>query len=241
MQNHLKLSIAVLMLGTVACSQANNQRPTNTPLPLPSPTPVFVAGLRSTSTRAPTERPTSSPSPMATSTATATETPAPLAVSAPRSESDVPTILSHAAAPTAIVHALSAASIESNVYWFKSGDEDQLMVQYASPLRYRPGYEELLQRVKEIVAPYFMKIESPFYTLWIAATDITGTSDIVLRLDRYTVERWSRGEIGDADFYNNGFVPAQVIITCEGGECTGIPPTPFPKFPFPFPFPTPTP
>jgi hypothetical protein len=128
------------------------------------------------------------------------------------------------------------------VYWFSSGDEAQLMIQYASPIRYRAGYAEMLEKVKIVAAEHFLRIEEPFYTLYIAATDLTGTSDTVLRLDRHTVERWSRGEIGDADFYDNGFEPARIIITCAGDECSGVRPTPYPTFPpFPFPFPTPTP
>ena len=116
------------------------------------------------------------------------------------------------------------------------------MIQYDSPIHNRPGYAEMLEKVKQVAAQHFLRIDPPLYTLWIAATDMTGTSDTVLRLDRYAVERWSRGEIGDADFYNNGFVPARIAITCGADGCAGVGPTPYPTFPsFPFPFPTPTP
>lgn len=237
MRFSLKIIGALVSLALAACSPVGSQRPTNTPLLLPSPTPFVVARTHVTPTPTATVSPSHTPSPAPSSTPTPTGTPV---VVARRQAAPAEVNLTHATAPSAIKNALAAAGIDANVYWFKSGDEDQLMVQYASPLRYRPGYEELMQRVKGIVAPYFLKIQPALYTLWIAATDLTGTSDNVLRLDRYTVERWSRGEIGDADFYNNGFVPARIIIDCAGDECTGARPTPYPTFPpFPFPFPTP--
>ena len=101
----------------------------------------------------------------------------------------------------------------------------------------------MLSTVKTIAARHFLGIDPPLYTLWVAATDLTGTSDTVLRLRRDSVERWARGEVGDADFYNNYFEPARVSITCGADGCTGVKPTPYPTFPaFPFPpFPTPTP
>jgi hypothetical protein len=116
------------------------------------------------------------------------------------------------------------------------------MIQYASPMRNRPDYAERLDSVKRVAARFSLAIDPPLFTLWIAATDLTGASDTVLRLDRYTVERWANGELGDADFYNNGFEPARIVITCAA-ECTGTRPTPYPTFPsFPFPpVPTPTP
>jgi hypothetical protein len=101
----------------------------------------------------------------------------------------------------------------------------------------------MLQAVKTIAAQHFLEIDPPLYSMWIAATDLTGTSDTVLRLRRDAVERWAGGAIGDADFYNNGFEPARLVVTCTaGGECSAVKPTPYPTFPpFPFPFPTPTP
>ncbi|HEY4689838.1 MAG TPA: hypothetical protein VIK33_11030 [Anaerolineae bacterium] len=228
--------ILLLTLALPACVSTSAARPTSTPLTLPSPTPIVIAQARATATPSPSPTRTPSPSPNSTDAPSATPT------GAPRIRATAtPAALAHDAAPAAIQNALSAAGIDANVYWFKSGDEDQLMVQYTSPLRFRPGYEERLQTVKEVVAARFLLIAQPFYALYIAATDITGTSDTVLRLDRTTVERWARGEIGDADFYNNGFVPSGIVITCDG-ECSGVRPTPFPTFPpFPFPFPTPTP
>jgi hypothetical protein len=149
--------------------------------------------------------------------------------------------LSRADAPAAIKAALRSAGITANVYWFTFGGEEMLMIQYDSPIANRPGYAEKLSTVKAVAAVHFLRIDPPLGTLYIAATDLTGTSDTVVRLQRATVERWSRGEIGDADFYNNGFVPARIAMTCEQAECTAVRPTPFPTFPsFPFPFPTPT-
>jgi len=116
------------------------------------------------------------------------------------------------------------------------------MIQYDSPIVNRPGYDDMLQTAKAVAAQSFLRIDPPLHSLFIAATDLTGTSDTVVRLRRGTVERWARGEIGDADFYNNGFEPARVAITCAAGGCTALIATPYPTFPpFPFPFPTPTP
>ena len=151
--------------------------------------------------------------------------------------------LSRDAVLVAITDALHAAGIDSNVYWLTFGGEEQLMIQYASPIVNRPGYADMLQTVKTVAVANFLKIDPPLYTLTIAATDITGTSDTVVRLRRETVERWSRGEIGDADLLNNGFEPTRIVVTCSDTGCTAVNPTPFPTFPpFPFPtFPTPTP
>jgi hypothetical protein len=155
--------------------------------------------------------------------------------------------LSRANAPAALESALRAAGVESpRVYWFTfdaGNREEALMIQYASPIRFRPGYDEMLLAAKRVAAGNFLKIDPPLYTLFIAATDLTGTSDNVLRLRRDAVERWARGEIGDDELFNNGFVQAPIKVTCEqSGACTAIDATPFPTFPpFPFPFPTPTP
>jgi len=147
--------------------------------------------------------------------------------------------------PATIEAALREAGIQSSVYWFTfdAGDREQaLMIQYASPIVNRPGYTEMLQTVKAIAAANFLTIDPPLYTLFIAATDITGTSDTVVRLRRGSVERWSRGEIGGADFYHNSFEPARIVVNCAQVACTAVMATPFPAFlPFPFPFPTPTP
>lgn len=113
------------------------------------------------------------------------------------------------------------------------------MIQFSSPLRWQPGYDEMLRAAKRTLGRYYLQIEPPLYTAFIAATDLTGTSDAVLRLRRYAPEKLARGEIGEADFLNNYFEPAPVVITCTAdGACTGKMATPFPTFNFPFPFPT---
>lgn len=243
------LLLSIVLGSATACVAAGAAKPTATPLTLPSPTPIAVRVRPS-----PTLAPTATSSPWPTSTPESTLTPSPTVGgsssvgvksgvgvdssvgddsrrSPERSDGD----------RRRLNDALQAAGIDARVYWFASGDEQRLMIQYASPIRNRPGYAERLQTVKTIAAANFLQFGPSLYTLYIAATDITGTSDTVLRLDRYTVERWARGEIGDADFYNNGFVPSRIIIVCTGDECTGVKPTPYPTFP-PFPpFPTPTP
>ena len=227
---------ALWLLALCACAPGGDARPTSTPLTLPSPTPIAVRA-RLAATPSPGVTPADLPSPSAAPSATETTA---SDRSATRATPASAGALARDQAPTVFQSALAAGGIESTVYWFQSGDEPQLMIQYRSPLRNRPGYVEMLEAVKRVAAASFLEIEPPLLTLYIAATDITGTSDTVLRLDRFTVERWSAGELGDADFYNNGFVPSGIVITCADGRCTGVRPTPLPTFP-PFPLPTPTP
>ena len=227
-----------------ACSPAQNARPTSTPLTLPSRTPIVVSKPQTTATSKATPTETASPQSAATPLPTPTELPPASGASIQaRATSTAADALSHDAAPGAIQRTLASAGIDSNVYWFTFGGEDMLMIQYASPIANRPGYAEMLQAVKTIAAQRFLKIDPPLYSMWVAATDLTGTSDTVLRLRRDAVERWASGEIGAADFYNNGFEPARIVVTCtQAGECSAVKPTPYPTFPpFPFPFPTPTP
>lgn len=233
-----------------ACLPANNVKPTNTPLTLPSPTHFVVI----TRTPAPTVEPTRTTSPTI-DIPTHTHTPIPSPTDTIHADSFTSqsqaivssNILAHANAPAALESALRSAGVEDpHVYWFTFdvGDrEEALMIQYASPIRFRPGYDDMLLAAKSVAAETFLKIDPPLYTLFIAATDLTGTSDNVLRLRRDAVERWTRGEIGDDEFFNNGFVQAPIKVTCEqSGACSAIDATPFPTFPpFPFPFPTPTP
>ena len=137
---------------------------------------------------------------------------------------------------------LRSANVEARVYWFTFDGEEMLMIQYASPLVNRLGYAEMLQTVKVVAAANFLKIDPPPGALVIAATDITGTSDTVVRLRRETVERWARGEMGDDDLYSNGFEPARIVMTCTQTACIAVKPTPYPTFPpFPFPLPLATP
>ena len=149
-------------------------------------------------------------------------------------------------APAILQAALSQAGVnDPQVYWFTfdEGDREQaLMIQFASPLRWQAGYDEMLRAAKQILGRYYLQIDPPLYTAFVAATDITGTSDAVQRLRRYAPEKLARGEIGEEDFLNNYFEPAPVVIACTAdGACTGKMATPFPTFNFPFPFPTPTP
>jgi len=162
----------------------------------------------------------------------------PPAVPAPTGKiarADVPGILRSAL--------LKAGVSDPKVYWFTfdEGDREQaLMVQYASPLRWQPGYQEMLRAAKQTLGQYYLQIDPTLYTAFIAATDLTGTSDTVVRLRRFAPEKLARGEIGQEDFLNNYFEPEQVAITCTSAGCTGKMATPFPTFNFPFPFPTPT-
>jgi hypothetical protein len=141
---------------------------------------------------------------------------------------------------------VKAGVTDPKVYWFTfdEGDrEEALMIQYASPLRWQPGYLEMLRAAKQTLGQYYLQIDPALYTAFIAATDMTGTSDMVLRLRRFAPEKLANGEIGQEDFLNNYFEPRQVVIACTSAECIGKMATPFPTFdfPFPFPFPTPTP
>jgi hypothetical protein len=140
---------------------------------------------------------------------------------------------------------IKAGVTDPQVYWFTfdAGDREQaLMIQYQSPLRWQDGYQDMLRAAKQTLGRYYLQIDPPLYTAFIAATDMTGTSDTVQRLRRFAPEKLANGEIGAEDFLNNYFEPAPVVITCAAdGQCTGLMATPFPTFNFPFPFPTPTP
>jgi hypothetical protein len=153
------------------------------------------------------------------------------------SRSQVPAILRSAL--------IKAGVTDPKVYWFTfdAGDrEEALMIQYQSPLRWQDGYNEMLRTAKQVLGRYYLQIDPPLYTAFVAATDMTGTSDAVQRLRRYAPEKLANGEIGEEDFLNNYFEPAPVSITCAAdGQCTGLMATPFPVFHFPFPFFTPTP
>lgn len=229
-------------LALTACGSMPNPRPTNTPLPLPTPTLIVFTRPRATATLAPTESPTSSSAPSATFIPTATETRSVVVAGGLGAPAPATEGASRAEAPAAIQAALRSANIDARVYWFTFGAEEMLMIQYASPLVNRPGYAEMLSTVKTVAAANFLNIDPPLYTLYIAATDLTGTSDTVVRLRRETVERRARSEIGDAELYNNGFEPARLVMTCTQTACTAVQPTPYPTFPpFPFPLPTPSP
>jgi hypothetical protein len=97
-----------------------------------------------------------------------------------------------------------------------------------------------LRAAKQTLGQYYLQIEPVLYTAFIAATDLTGTSDTVVRLRRFAPEKLAKGEIGQEDFLNNYFEPEQVAIACTAAGCTGKMATPFPTFHFPFSFLTPT-
>lgn len=245
------IALTLITLALSACVQTQGGANANaTPLTLPSPT-RFISIPRPSATMTSTMPPTATdtPSPEATSSATAsaTSTETVIATRRPSAQSETVFTLARSAVSTALEEALRAASVDDpQVYWFtfaKGDGEEALMIQYASPIRFRPGYEEMLQAAKRIAAENFMKIDPPLFTLFIAATDLTGTSDVVVRLRRPMVEQWTSGEIGTDELFNNGFEQAAIVVTCEqSGTCSAINATPFPKFPpFPFPFPTPTP
>ena len=246
MRGNVRAAIVLLILIMPACRSTGDARATGTPLTLPSPTPFAVVRSAATATRAPTTPPL--PRPTIAVAPALTATPAPTA--AARAHAQItPTAsgkLTYANAPAVIAAALQSAGITAQVYWFTfdAGDrEEALMIQYDSPLINRAGYDEMLLKVKTIAAQNYLKIDPPLYSLFIAATDLTGTSDSVVRLRRAAVERWARGEIGAADLFNNGFEPARIVVTCSGNACSVRMATPYPTFPsFPFPFPlTPTP
>jgi hypothetical protein len=250
--------VALLAILLAACSA-----PTATPRPIgptatERPFPTFGPTRTRTPTRTPlataTQPPTKTPiaavptdtptlsatAPVSSSTLRAIGSGKPAAVPAGKIErSQVPAILRSAL--------IKAGVTDPKVYWFTfdEGDrEEALMIQYASPLRWQDGYNEMLRAAKQTLGRYYLQIDPPLYTAFVVATDMTGTSDAVQRLRRYAPEKLANGEIGAEDFLNNYFEPVQVTIACAAdNSCTGKRATPFPEFnfPFPFPFPTPTP
>jgi hypothetical protein len=248
----------LMMLLLMMCLLAACAAPTATPRPIgptatERPFPTFGPTRTRTPTRTPrpTETvipPTSTP-PLATATPTVsaavtgaqpigTRRPTAAASSGKIARSDVPGILQSAL--------LKAGVTDPRVYWFTfdEGDrEEALMIQYASPLRWQTGYLEMLRAAKQTLGQYYLQIDPTLYTAFIAATDMTGTSDIVVRLRHFAPEKLAQGTIGAEDFLNNYFELVPVVIACTSDGCTGKRATPFPtfNFPFPFPFPTPTP
>ena len=229
-----------------------------------APTPTSAPAVATATTRPVptfppprTRTPTKTLLPPATDTATSTPeatdtpTPAPTTRSTPGQSSSVkqPAAISgkitRAALPAIMRNALINAGVnEPNVYWFTfdAGDrEEALMIQYASPLRWQSGYLDMLRAAKLTLGRYYLQIDPPLYTAIIAATDLTGQSDLVVRLRRSAAEKWASGAIGADDFVNNYFEFVQVVLNCTTESCAAKMATPFPSFHFPFPFPTPTP
>ena len=226
--------------------------PTATPRPLgPSPTERPFPTFGPTRTRTPTRTPPT-PTVDLPDAAAPTDTPAPTAAVAVTQKQPLGTRqpaapvpsgkIARADVPGILRSALLKAGVsDPKVYWFTfdEGDREQaLMVQFASPLRWQPGYQDMLRAAKQTLGQYYLQIDPTLYTAFIAATDLTGTSDTVVRLRRFAPEKLAKGEIGQEDFLNNYFEPEQVAITCTTEGCTGKMATPFPTFKFPFPFPT---
>ena len=260
-----KLLILMVMI-VLAALLAACSAPTATPRPIgptatERPFPTFGPTRTPKSTRTP--RPTITPTPTETIFSAPTTVPTQTAAARPTGASGsnsaagaigtskaaaVPAgQISRAQAPAMLRSALIKAGVnDPKVYWFtfdEGSREEALMVQYASPLRWQDGYNEMLRAAKQTLGRYYLQIDPPLYTAFVVATDLTGTSDAVQRLRRYAPEKLARGEIGEEDFLNNYFEPEQVAITCAAdGTCLGKMATPFPSFNFPFPFPpTPTP
>jgi hypothetical protein len=249
------LMAALLVLLLTACSA-----PTATPRPLgPTATERPFPTFGPTRTRTPTRTPPVTETPPPTETPIVvdapTETPTLIATSPTSGSQPIGSgqpagrapsgKIDRSQAPAILRAALIKAGVtDPQVYWFTfdAGDREQaLMVQYKSPLRWQDGYQDMLRAAKQTLGQYYLQIDPPLYTAFLAATDMTGTSDTVQRLRRYAAEKLAHGEIGAEDFLNNYFEPAPVVITCAAdGQCTGVMATPFPTFNFPFPFPTPT-
>ncbi len=251
----LVLTLLILTIGLAACAP-----PTVTPAPIgptatdrpfptfgPTRTPKPTRTPRPTETQPPTETvalvpPTETTLPQSTEQPVASSKPGGTRQPAAASTGKI----ARADAPALLRSALIKASVnDPKVYWFTfdEGDREQaLMIQYASPLRWQPGYDDMLRAAKQTLGNYYLQIDPPLYTAFVVATDMTGTSDAVQRLRRYAPEKLAKGDIGEADFLNNYFEPAPVVIHCEAdGTCLGKMATPFPTFNFPFPFPPPTP
>ena len=257
----LTIALALLAALAAACSA-----PTATPRPIgptatERPFPTFGPTRTRTPTRTPPATATQPPTETPIVIAAPTETPSPTAMAAatasasgstPRAIGSGQAVqaptgkIARSQAPAILRSALIKAGVKDpKVYWFTfdAGDrEEALMIQYASPLRWQDGYNEMLRAAKQVLGRHYLQIDPPLYTAFVVATDMTGTSDAVQRLRRYAPEKLASGEIGEEDFLNNYFEPAPVAITCTtDGQCTGLMATPFPVFNFPFPFFTPTP
>jgi len=240
-----RLLVLILILSACAAPTATPRAaaPTSTLRPFPSFGP--------TRTVTPTRTPRATITLAATDTVepTATETPTLTSANRPNgatanSASKPSGQIERSAVPAILTRALIGAGVANpKVYWFTfdEGDREQaLMVQYASPLRWQPGYLDMLRAAQKVLGRYFMSIEPPLYSAFVASVDIAGDSDITLRLRRSSAEKLARGEIGEDDFANNYFEYVNIVIDCTADGCLAKMATPFPTFNFPFPFPTPT-
>ncbi len=240
------LVLAALMLLT-ACAGPTATPQSIGPTATDRPFPVFGPTRTRTPTRTP--RPTETADLPAAVVPMDTATPTMVASGSGSSKTQPPASvptgkLARADVPAVLQAALLKAGVaDPKVYWFTfdEGDREQaLMIQYASPIRWQPGYQEMLRAAKQTLSQYYLRIDPVLYTAFIAATDLTGTSDTVVRLRRFAPEKLAQGEIGQEDFLNNYFEPRQVAITCTADGCTGKMATPFPTFHFPYFLLTPT-
>jgi len=248
-----------LMLIMIAALLAACGAPTATPRPIgPTATDRPFPTFGPTRTRTPTRTPPATATQPSTETpiavAAPTDTPTPLATASTLSRKPIGSgelavapagKIDRSQVPAILRAALIKAGVnDPKVYWFtfdEGSHEEALLIQYASPLRWQDGYNEMLRAAKQTLGHYYLQIDPTLYTAFVVATDMTGTSDAVMRLRRYAPEKMARGEISEEDFLNNYFEPTQVVIACAAdGQCTGKMATPFPVFNFPFPFPTPT-
>ncbi|MBI5564154.1 MAG: hypothetical protein HY870_04610 [Chloroflexi bacterium] len=153
--------------------------------------------------------------------------------------------IARSAAPAILNQALIEAGVRKpNVYWFTfdAGDREvALMIQYDSPLRWQPGYLDMFRAAQRVIGRYFLAIDPPIYSAFVAGVNMTGNTDITARLRRSSAEKLARGDIGEEDFVNNYFEYVNVVMTCSPDGCLAKMATPFPTFNFPFPFWTPTP
>lgn len=167
----------------------------------------------------------------------------PIGSAATRQPIGTPGSIARSAAPAILNQALIDAGVRGpNVYWFTfdAGDREvALMIQYDSPLRWQPGYLAMFRTAQRVIGQYFLAIDPPIYSAFVAGTDMTGTTDITVRLRRFSAEKLARGDIGEEDFVNNYFEYVHVVMTCSPDGCLAKMAPPFPTFDFPFP-PTPT-
>lgn len=246
-----RISIIFMILTLLACAgpQALNAvQPADTSVPATSqPLPTFPPYQTRTPTSTP--RPTDTPTPFAPPMQFDTPTPTSLTVGISSNpigpiKPSVPDHLARLDAPAILRQALAAAGvINPRVYWFTfdEGDHEQaLMIQYDSPLPHYDSFQPMLRAAKLVAAQYYLAIEPPLYSLFIATTDITGQSAVVARLRRSSVEKWTSGQIGTDDLLNNYFEESKPVITCTAEACTAKMATPF-VFHFPPGFPTPPP
>ena len=241
------LAIVVLLAGcAVPIPTATATIPTSTPRPFPTFPPVRTKTPKPDIAPTHTDTPTPTVPPFDTPTPTRSIAGAKLNPVGSKPSAAPPSKIARADVPGILRPALIAAGAKDpKVYWFTfdAGDREQaLMIQYASPLRWHDDFLPMMRAAKLTAVKYYLGIDPPLYTLIIAATDITGQSDLVVRLRRSAAEKWSAGEIGDDDLVNNYYEPVQIVVSCTTADCTAKMATPFPTFPsFPFPFPTPTP